>query len=288
VEKAQAVQTWAGVVASLANDLTPQERRQLLANNVSALRDVLTDADGVLNDFGDAIAPDEDVITPDTGVIDSEAPTLADTEKSLGDTVGAFAQRMTRIVGGFIGKTYSRLMARGALRATLSVEGEKAYRDGKVSAGGGIELTRDDELELSKWRTEQDKYIGQFLDEVQTQKVTDATLPNRIELWVNKSIKGAYNLGMSNANIGKFYMWQLGATREHCKTCLTANGQVHRMRAWKENGILPQSSRLECGGWRCDCRLVPVEGARLFGKGSLRAVRRTLKAHKHHDHTHEE
>jgi hypothetical protein len=103
VEKAQAVQTWAGVVASLANDLTPQERRQLLANNVSALRDVLTDDDGVLREFGDEVIPDEDTITPDTGVVDTNAPTLADGEKSLGDTVGAFAQRMSRIVGGFIG-----------------------------------------------------------------------------------------------------------------------------------------------------------------------------------------
>lgn len=286
-ERAQAIQVWAGLVASLSNDLSAQERRQLLANNVPEFRDVLTDESGHIRTWDDVEQVDEDVVIPDTDIVDSDNTALADTTKSLGDTIGAFAQRMGRVLMGYADKTYTRFMARASLRTTLSVEGEKAYRAGKVKAGGAVELTRKDELELSRWRNEQDAYIGNLLDDVETGKLTIEKMPNRIGLWINKAIKGAYNLGTSNVSPNRFYMWRLGNTIDHCKTCLTANGQVHRMRAWKEAGVIPQTSRLQCGGWNCDCELVPIEGARLFGKGSLRNVRRTLKHH-HHEHESED
>lgn len=286
-EKARAVQMWAGVVASLANDLTQEERRKLLADNVPSLRDVLTDEDGQLLPMNETPSIDDNNVIPDDGVVNTDNPILEDTDKALGNTIGAFAQRMTRIVNGFINKTYSRFLAKSALRATLSNEGAKAYLDGKREAGGDSILTRKDEIELASWRIEQDSYITGFLDEVKSQKVSDENLGYRISLWVNKSIKRAYNLGLSSASPNRFYMWVIGNTVDHCSTCLRANGQVHRMRAWKDAGVLPQDSRLECGGWQCDCRLMPVQSARLFGKGDLRSVKRTLKEHRHtHEHTH--
>ena len=52
--------------------------------------------------------------------------------------------------------------------------------------------------------------------------------------------------------------WQLGATEEHCATCSQLNGIVAWAREWSEAGVKPQGNMLACGGWRCDCALVPT------------------------------
>jgi hypothetical protein len=50
--------------------------------------------------------------------------------------------------------------------------------------------------------------------------------------------------------------WQVGPT-EHCKTCLSLNGQVRRASFWANN-VVPRNApnpKLECGGFRCQCTL---------------------------------
>ena len=55
--------------------------------------------------------------------------------------------------------------------------------------------------------------------------------------------------------------WEMGATEEHCATCAALNGIVAYAEDWERSGIHPQNppnQALECGGWRCDCALVPT------------------------------
>ena len=68
------------------------------------------------------------------------------------------------------------------------------------------------------------------------------------------------------------YEWVLGRTEEHCSSCLTANGQRHRLRDWHRAGIIPRGDLLICGaGGFCDCNLVKTtEKAR----GRLSAIPR--------------
>lgn len=57
------------------------------------------------------------------------------------------------------------------------------------------------------------------------------------------------------------YMWVYGDT-QHCSTCTELNGTVATAYAWEQSGIHPQSppnEELECGGWRCQCRLEPTK-----------------------------
>lgn len=51
---AKTAQTWANVVQLVSDKLTPDEQRQLLANNAMAFRDVLTDPDGSVRRLTDA------------------------------------------------------------------------------------------------------------------------------------------------------------------------------------------------------------------------------------------
>ena len=55
--------------------------------------------------------------------------------------------------------------------------------------------------------------------------------------------------------------WVYGDT-EHCETCQALNGVIAYAGAWNEAELKPQSppnEALECGGWRCQCRLEPTD-----------------------------
>jgi hypothetical protein len=75
------------------------------------------------------------------------------------------------------------------------------------------------------------------------------------QLWANKSLRAAYQLGRVSADRNGMYEWVLGATEEHCRTCLRLNGQRHRLREWHIRGWLPGDPKLECKGFNCDCKL---------------------------------
>lgn len=64
----------------------------------------------------------------------------------------------------------------------------------------------------------------------------------------------------SQAEAGLFMAFRLGNTEEHCGDCLRLDGQVHLASDWDSHPMRPQSNALECGGYNCDCRLVPARG----------------------------
>lgn len=51
------------------------------------------------------------------------------------------------------------------------------------------------------------------------------------------------------------YIWLYDPRKEHCSDCAKLNGTVLTANEWKRTGIEPQSPALQCGGWRCGCRL---------------------------------
>ena len=87
-------------------------------------------------------------------------------------------------------------------------------------------------------------------------------------LWT-RAHEGVYATGQVNTRVEMWLMWQLGATERHCKDCFHLNGQIHTAEEWRAAGIRPQSPDLECGGWRCDCRLTEVPGYTGTGVGSI-------------------
>ena len=87
-------------------------------------------------------------------------------------------------------------------------------------------------------------------------------------LWSN-NIASTENLGALMDREDSWYMWQFGATERHCRDCANLNGQIHRASEWRAAGIRPQAPDLQCGGWRCDCRLVPMPGYQGQGEGKM-------------------
>lgn len=78
----------------------------------------------------------------------------------------------------------------------------------------------------------------------------------RVDLWANR-----YNDVVNEAKLltkpEDRYRWVYGDT-EHCETCAHLNGIVATATQWADSGYIPghpPNNRLECGGWRCQCRL---------------------------------
>ena len=82
---------------------------------------------------------------------------------------------------------------------------------------------------------------------------------SRVDMWSNR-----YNDVVNRAQVAtkpeQRYRWVYGDT-DHCSTCLGLNGIVATGTDWTRSGYQPQSPpnyRLECGGWNCQCQLVPT------------------------------
>jgi len=91
----------------------------------------------------------------------------------------------------------------------------------------------------------------------------------RLQMWI-----GRYNDVLTQAIIytaeeKSKMVWLLGATEQHCPFCRDLNGIVAYAREWDEAGLQPRNppnpgltgerdGEKGCGGWRCDCTLVPT------------------------------
>lgn len=109
-----------------------------------------------------------------------------------------------------------------------------------------------------------DKFARDIVDARIDEKPIDGLLA-RVPLWANRYDE-SYNAAMlliSEQSGGKL-VWVYGDT-DHCETCMGLNGIVAYASEWSEAGVQPQNApndSLECGGWRCQCRLEPTTARR--------------------------
>lgn len=148
------------------------------------------------------------------------------------------------------------------MRALIRNYGRDAYRDG-LTDGGMTEpgFDDDDVATINRLVAEQSQYVT-ALGEVlfKGDGISPAQEEARPAMWYRKSIEPFYKAGVGSADRNGLYEWVLGRTEEHCKDCLRLNGQKHRMKDWLRRNLIPQSDRLACGGWLCDCKLKKTNG----------------------------
>ena len=88
-----------------------------------------------------------------------------------------------------------------------------------------------------------------------------APLMGRVALWVNR-YQDVLNLSLiTTAKQDDRFKWIYGDT-QHCGTCASLNGVVATKEQWDASGFRPQNppnQMLDCGGWRCQCRLEKTE-----------------------------
>ena len=272
--------------------LTQDEGRQFLVNQVEAVRDVATDQSGVMIRLDDAdpkAAGQNDPAKAPERATGEESQTgtddavVGDTETKSKDyttTKSDFERSFIQIVNAIQDGTIPPTSAEMALRGQLQQAGERVWIDG-LREGGDPSPDIDDQARkaISAWRAQQNTFIQQFVVKLFDTATTPEQAATRATMWVNKSLNNLYHAALGAADDSQLWMWVVNPLKEHCSTCLRMNGQVHTMKDYLKTGIVPQSSALECGGYRCGCELVKATGAQARGRipegqgsGGLRAL----------------
>jgi 2'-5' RNA ligase len=137
-----------------------------------------------------------------------------------------------------------------------------------LASGKTIAQLTDEDRRIISEQTEVnlDAIPNLYIDSVayggDTETPTEELIDNRVTLW-GVGLLAVYHLGLLYAeNEDELLVWIVGPT-DSCSTCSEQNGQIRTRREWRElanAGIYPQSKTgaLECGGWRCQCAIVPA------------------------------
>lgn len=150
-----------------------------------------------------------------------------------------------------------------ALRLVIEVGLRWAWIEGMAQAGiGQAEISLE---EWDIWQTAVNaevQHIPGLLEFVESNSHARGgkleTCYGRIDLWANR-YNDIVNRAKVTAASNPKLKWRIGGTKEHCKDCATYEGRVYRAKSWEKVGAMPQSHDLECGGWKCQCRLDPTD-----------------------------
>ena len=151
----------------------------------------------------------------------------------------------------------------------------RAWNEGAREAGVDPREMDDPDLVIlqDKIENEREYILGLAgdIDQARADGLTPAEFKqrfySRVEMWANRYKETVNDAKLYFGSLEK-YEWQLGATEQHCATCYRLNGVVATGEEWDESGLRPQNppnERLECGGWKCDCSLVPTKRRRTRG-----------------------
>jgi hypothetical protein len=247
-----------------------------LASTVPALADVLLDENGELLTAHDDDTPEGEgelaapqLASDATQVVANDAPVTAETAKAFkdfGTTASSFARRFAPILSEInAGGIDNRRRAGILLRSVLDSEGLRAYRDGLAAGGVRVEtLDADDMQRYAGWKRQTSGYVTDLTKSLITdgKALTEKQVEQRVDMWINKSLREAYLLGLESADRNGMYVWKVGPTEESCPDCQRLNNQIHRLRDWRRSGWMPGASKLDCKGFECLCALDKTTGSR--------------------------
>ena len=86
----------------------------------------------------------------------------------------------------------------------------------------------------------------------------------RVDVWANRYIDVVNIAKAETAPPEQMLEWVYGDT-QHCETCFALNGTVLSAAEWGASRYHPQqppNKDLECGGWRCKCKLMKTKKKR--------------------------
>lgn len=210
-------------------------------------------------DIGDALQ---------SAVDSHDKQTILDAFKAAFDKLSVKAIQATRLdyerdFDELLSRARSERMQRtqwaSAMRVIGRRYGTKAYVDGMTDGGVEDDLSDDDRITINDLVAAQSPYVTELGNILfKEDGISDAQADGKAAMWWNKSLQPLYFAGLQAADFNGVYEWVYGDT-EHCTDCRRLNGQRHRLKGWKANWM-PQSDRLDCGGFNCKCTLQKVKG----------------------------
>ena len=146
---------------------------------------------------------------------------------------------------------------------------ERAFNAGLRDNGIDPADAKDEWREwLAQQVTAQEDFIVKLTEDILNAREAGNGLDqfkDRARLWGNRYADVQSQTVLLSSKPGDLLEWELGETEEHCVTCSALAGSVATAQEWEESGYHPQGAPnelLDCGGWRCDCRLIPTDKER--------------------------
>lgn len=206
-------------------------------------------------------------LVEDVGIFDDVfiAGALAEVEQCETKTQAYYQKAMERVVKKFYDSKIDETQFLDGMITLVEDQFGRAFREG-LRAGGVDPLTdmRPEWRAMLQARIQSEmEYIIPFAEAIIKARGNPAALPAllaRVSLWANRYPEIA-DWALSLVYDGNM-IWVLGATEQHCSTCSGLHGIVAHISEWQAARVVPQNApnpMLECGGWRCDCRLKPVK-----------------------------
>jgi len=172
---------------------------------------------------------------------------------------------------------------------SIDVQLTEAWNKGADDVGvAPDEMTRTDTDILRAIIDNETQFIERIMGEIADDRDAgmvredfDKKYGARVDLWANRYNETTNRARMQMGTKVRLE-WVLGATEEHCETCAKLNGIVAFGIEWEQARFHPQmppNDMIECGGWRCDCSLVPTNKrrtARALDRLTQIATARTL------------
>jgi len=119
------------------------------------------------------------------------------------------------------------------------------------------EITPEMEEQLQEAMLEEIGYVQGLMDDI-VQAARDESgvdqFRTRVKMWAHRYDE-MRNRALLFAGGETMLTWEYGETEDHCADCKSYEGITRPSIEWQKFKA-PQSRELECGGWRCDCRLV--------------------------------
>lgn len=140
----------------------------------------------------------------------------------------------------------------------------RAWYEGAESVGiKPAELSPEEKVEIQRAVTSEISHIdalAQAVEENREAKGKLGSLFSRLKMWIGR-FSDLRSRARLMAKTDPKLMWVMHPEKEHCASCLKLDGKVKRASYWKRAEVQPKNppnEKLECGGWRCGCELVPT------------------------------
>ena len=135
----------------------------------------------------------------------------------------------------------------------------RAWREG-IRSNGVEEMDEEMQAQLDEIIKSEQDHLTNLADLINKQREADAgmdAINARVETWAARYTDVVNRAKLASSKNNWRFEWIYGDT-EHCATCEKLNGTILKAWEWEESEFHPQrppNEMLDCGGWKCKCKL---------------------------------
>lgn len=199
-------------------------------------------------------------------------------DKLMANALTAYFTSLRAAVRGLYEYHFDEYQFWDAMSATIRLGLTRAWTQGANEMGIQYDELSQEELgHLNIAIQYEHQWIPGLMDAVIEQRekreagdktATITPLFQRLEIWAGR-YEGVQSQARAMAGADQKLMWDRGATKNACRSCLVLSYKVKRASWWFDSGILPRvhgAYYLACRGFLCLCQLIPTDAPMSKGR----------------------